>query len=194
MSLLTIRILFFCLVPLGIFLLIKGIRLLRKSFTGELLLEISLEQKEGDFLIAKQGEYAIWQKGKIFMKTPLASIRPVIYDNQSKEAVHLYPAMMRIRSNSFSKSQMEIYTFHATPGNYSLKLERGSSISAPEKFITGLIPAKEVEPSEYFILIREKQPVIYLVAGILMTILSAGCLLCGIIFGTLAEQLFPNIN
>lgn len=52
MTVTTIQGLFFCLIPLGIFLLIKGIPKIIKSFNGKILLEMPLAEKSGQFFWA----------------------------------------------------------------------------------------------------------------------------------------------
>jgi len=190
MSILTVRILFFCLVPVGIYLLINGIRLIRKILNSEKLIELPLNESEGKFFVAKAGKYAIWQKGKIFTKTPLKDFHPEIIDLQSGTTVQLSPTLMRITSNSFSESQMELYTFDADTGNYLLKMEPGSAISTFESTLSNFIPLITADRSDYYILIREKVSVGYLFSGILLLIISFGAIVGGLIFGSLAHQLF----
>jgi hypothetical protein len=71
MSLILYRVLFFCMVPFGIFILVKTIRMLKGVFSGEVIAEIPFTQKEVKFEIVKPGIYAIWQKGQLFRKTPV---------------------------------------------------------------------------------------------------------------------------
>ena len=60
MTVIILRILFFSLITLGVFILIKGIKLMQKSFNGAILLEIPYTQKNGQFIVSKTGTYAIW--------------------------------------------------------------------------------------------------------------------------------------
>lgn len=78
MSLIVFRILFFFLVPFGIFILVKTIRMIKGVFTGEVITEIPFTQKEVEFEISRPGVYAIWQKGQLFRKTPVDKFRPIL--------------------------------------------------------------------------------------------------------------------
>lgn len=60
------RIFFFCLMPIGVYILIKGIKLIRGSFNGKLISETPYSQKIANFSVEEKGIYAVWQKGPIF--------------------------------------------------------------------------------------------------------------------------------
>lgn len=53
-----------CLIPIGAFLLVKGIRFSQKSLNGRVLLEIPYLQANGQFTIVKAGYFSIWAKRK----------------------------------------------------------------------------------------------------------------------------------
>lgn len=59
MLLISLKVLFFCLIPIGIFILVKGIRLLTKAFNGEVLATIPYLQEDGQFSVTKSGNFSV---------------------------------------------------------------------------------------------------------------------------------------
>jgi len=87
---------------------------------------------------------------------------------------------------------MMLYRFSAPAGNFIMELTEGSSISAVENSLIGLIPAKMVDYDKYFIQVRESQPIIFVVLGIVMIVLAGLCIIGGLVIGILAGQIFNN--
>ena len=185
-----IKIFFFSLIPIGIFFLIKGIRFIKNRFSGNIILEIPFAKIEEQFLVLKNGIYAVWQKGELFKRTPINKFKPVIYNKQTSKNIKLNYSITRPHVNGFKTGRTEIFTFHATKGKYQLKLTEGSSISKLESEISKVIPGKSVDLSKYFIQIRESQPAYYTISGIIMIVLSALCIIGGIVLGLLTDKIF----
>ncbi len=190
MSTLLIRILLFCLIPIGAIILYHGIKLLRKSFNGKVLLEMPYLKQNAEFTVLKSGIYSAWQKGEMFRKTPLDQFSTHIYEKATQQEIPLNYSLMSPRSNDFSTGRMEIYTFNATPGVYELKLSEGSSVSGLGSFVSKLIPLPTVDLSKYFIQIRESQSQLLTVLGIPIVLLGAFGIIGGFVFGVLADQVF----
>ncbi|MGV8993719.1 MAG: hypothetical protein ACOH1O_06405 [Flavobacterium sp.] len=190
MSILLTRILLFCLMPLGAFILYHGIKILRKSFNGKVMLEMPYLQKNGEFTILKSGIYSIWQKGEMFRKTPIDQFSTHIYEKATQQEINLSYSLMSPRTNDFSTGRMEIYTFHATPGIYELRLQDGSSVSNVQSFISKLVPLQSVDLSKYFIQIRESQSQLFTLLGIPITLVGAFGIIGGFVLGLLADQVF----
>ncbi|MGF7082831.1 hypothetical protein [Mucilaginibacter sp. UYCu711] len=89
MSLILYRILFFCLVPIGIYILVKTVRMLKDLFNGEVIAEIPFTQKEITLKISRPGIYAIWQKGQLPRRTPVDKFQVKLVQVPSGEIVSL---------------------------------------------------------------------------------------------------------
>jgi hypothetical protein len=181
------RILFFSLIPLGVVLLILAIRLLKKSLAGSIMSEVPFAQKVSFFRIEETGVYSVWQKGPLFRKLPVDQFRPVIVNNVTEEKVPLFPSLFRPNSNDGHTFKMELFRFTAVPGMYRMELAEGSSISGLESFISRIFPAKNADLSQYYILVRESQPFIFVIMGILLLCLSGFMMIGGLVFGILIQ-------
>ena len=186
------QILFFSLIPAGVILLIFSIKLVKKSFSGEIIHEISYFHKSTEFKITKPGIYSLWHKGQFFRKAPLSEFRPEITEKFTGMKIKLRPSLFRLNSNDGRTARMELFRFYAIPGEYTLNLIEGTSISGIEKSLTGLIPAKKADPDKYFIQVRVSQPRITLLAGILLITLSGFCIIGGFVIGILSGQIFTR--
>jgi hypothetical protein len=179
------RFIFFALIPIGVLILILGIRLVRKNFAGKILLELPYLQKVGSFVISESGVYSIWQKGQYFRKLPVDQFKPVVRNESSGQVIPLVPSIFRPNSNDGVTFKMEIFRFTATTGSYRLEITEGSSISAPERFLSRLFPAKKADLTQYYILIRESQPFYYVIAGIFLMCVAGFMMIGGLVAGIL---------
>lgn len=194
MSLILFRILFFCLVPIGIFILVKTIRMLKGVFNGEVIAEFPFTQKEIVFDISRPGIYAIWQKGKLFRRTPVDKFRMELNEVPSGEKVVLPRSFFSPYFNGMDTARMEMNRFLAKEGHYRLTLVEGTNISLFEKIVTSLIPAKPVDYSQYFIQVRESRPVYYIIAAIPLFALSAFCMFGGLVAGFAAPVILVDMG
>ncbi len=190
MSILLTRILLFCLIPPGALILYHGIKILRKSFNGKVMLEMPYLQKTGEFTIENGGIYSIWQKGETFKKTPIDQFSTHVYEKVSQQEINLNYSLMSPRSNDFSTGRMEIYTFYATPGVYELRLQDGSSASILGGLVSNFIPLPSVDLGKYYVQVRESQSQWMTLLGIPITLLGAFGVIGGFVLGLLADQLF----
>jgi len=186
------QILFFSLIPAGIILLVFSVNLVKKTFSGNIILEIPYTKKSSEFLIKDAGVYAIWHKGTYFRKAPLGEFKPEIIFKSTGERIRLYSSLFRPNSNDGRTARMELFRFSAVPGEYILNLNEGSGISGFEKTLTDLIPAKNVDPDKYFLQVRVSQPRLSLLAGILLIVLSGLFIIGGLVTGILAKQIFTH--
>lgn len=187
------RILFFCLIPIGIFLLVKGIRLVRKTLNGTVLLEIPYLQKTGQFTVVKAGYFSIWQKGSLRKQTPINQFKPYIVNDQTNELVKLSFSLMRPQVNGFSVGRMEICSFFALPGNYRLELREGSSVSKLEGLLTKVAVFGKVDLTKYFIQIRASQFFLLTILAVIVIVLGALGVIGGLILGLLADQIVGQV-
>jgi hypothetical protein len=88
---------------------------------------------------------------------------------------------------------MQLFTFSAPAGNYRLELAEGTSVSHLERSFSSMIPVKEMEPANYFIQIRESQPMYLVFLGIPMTITGFGCVIGGIVLFATFEQWIDQV-
>ena len=190
MKLILIRILFFCLIPIGIFILVKAIQLFRKTFNGKLIIEIPYLQNGGKFSVTKAGNFAIWQKGQIFKRTPVDKFKLHIVEELTKEEIKLNFSILRPHTNNFSTGRMELYRFYAPIGNYQIEFREGSNVSKLESFVSRIIPVKSVDLAKYFIEIRESQSQLMTFLAIPMILLGMFGTIGGLVLGILADQIF----
>lgn len=191
MTLLTVRILLFCLIPIGIFIMVKAIKLLLKTVNGTIMTETPFTQKEIDFTIPKAGKFAIWQSGPLLKKTPVGSFEIKITSKDSSNLIPLSRSVFGPTVSGFKSARMQLYNFAANPGNYTMRLDDVEA-SGLVKTLSSLIPATPVKPTEYFIQIRESRPAIFMVISILLILIAFFCILGGFIIGLLADQVFAN--
>ena len=189
---LKMQILFFSLIPVGIIILIFSIKLVKKTFSGNIILEIPYSQKSSEFIINQAGIYSIWHRGQYFRKAPVGEFRPEIINKSTGTKIRLYSSLFRPNSNDGRTARMELFRFSIQPGEYFLNLTEGSSISGIEKSLINLLPAKNADPAKYFIQIRESQSRFTLLAVIIFIVLSGFCIIGGAVIGILANQIFNS--
>lgn len=186
------QLLFFCLIPVGIVILIFSLKIAKKSFSGNIVLEIPYSQKSAEFVLSTPGSYSIWHKGQFFRKAPLREFKPEIVNKSTGLKIRLYPSLFRLNANNGKTARMKLYGFHAPAGNYTLTLAEGSSISGMEDKFIRLLPAKMVDYNKYFIQVRESQPAFIGLIGVVLIALSAFCIIGGLVIGILADQIFTH--
>ncbi len=189
MKLLVLRLLFFGLVPIGIFIFIKGIRLIRKAFNGKVLLSIPYLQNDGQFSVTKAGQFSVSQKGPIFKRTPIDKFKMHIYETSTNKELKLQFSLLRPHKNDFSTARVELFRFYASEGNYKIAFKEGSNIPKLESVIGNIMPLPTVDLSKYFIEIRESQSQIITFLAILIILLGIGGAIGGFVLGLLADAI-----
>lgn len=190
MQLIIIKILFFCLIPIGVYIFLKAIKMLTKGFNGIMLIKIPYIQKEAQFIALNDGYFSVWQSGKLFRKTFIDQFKLHIVEESSNEEISINKSLLRPQANNFTTGRQEIYRFYAKKGHYKVEFREGSNISNVESFIENLIPLSEGDESKYFIEIRESQPQIYSALAIPLILLGVFCTVGGFVFGLIADQIF----
>ena len=181
----AIRFLSLGLLPAGIVLLIFSVRLVSKTFSGKVILEIPYTLKSAEFSLDKSGCYSIWHQGRFFTKAPLDEFRPEVTDLSTGQQLRLSSSLFRPNANNGRKARMELFRFMAQPGSYRLELKEGSSISGLENRLIRRIPAGRAENDSYFIQVRESQPLFLSMMGITGMALGGFCIIGGLVFGIL---------
>jgi hypothetical protein len=166
-----LKILFFACIPVGIFLLIKGIKMALKAFNTKIFAEIKLSETSKDFEITQSGSFEIQIKAPAFKKSHLDKLKPAIYNRDKNAYISLHRSIVRSHSNSLSGiATLKLFTFEAAAGNYKVEITEGSSLLPLEGGLQKFLPIKEANLSDCAFQIRESIPVLRLVAGILLTI------------------------
>lgn len=181
--------LFFCLIPIGLAMLVLGLRFVVKSFNGPILLEISFEEKSGNFFVSNPGMISIWLKAGFFRRIPVERFMPKIYREFSNEAIELDRSVLRPRSNIGRSSRIEVFTFEAGGGKYRVEIVPGTSVGKLETAIGKLMPGRAIDLAKCFVQIREGQSARYLVLGIFMIIFGFLFAVGGFMLGTFADQI-----
>ncbi|MGP9545853.1 hypothetical protein ACT3QR_12705 [Psychrobacter sp. AOP7-B1-25] len=190
MSILSIRILLFILILIGIFIVFKAIKLLKNVFNGVKLLMLPYNDNLGHFTVSKSGVYAIWHKGPLFKKTPLTQFRPHILNTATDKEIKLNRSILSPRSKNFDTGRVELFTFKAEAGHYELKLVPGSSTSRFQAMIGGAIPLADIDLNHYSIEIQKSQAQILTILSIPLLLLGITSIIGGLVVGLLAEKIF----
>lgn len=190
MSITLIRILLVCCIPIGIFILVKGIKLIRGGFNGQILQEMSYQQGMTEFTIQHSGYFSIWQRSPLLTRTPIDQFKPIIEDTKTQQQIDVNPAYLGARTNGFSEGRMEVFTFSAPAGKYLLKLVEGNNLSAIQSAIASIIPLGSIDLSKHFLQIRKSQSSLLTLAAIPVILLGAFGIIGGFVFALLADQLF----
>ncbi|MGP9556681.1 hypothetical protein [Psychrobacter sp. AOP7-A1-24] len=190
MSILSLRILLFILILIGIFVVFKAIKWFKNAFNGVKLLMLPYNDNLGHFTVTKSGVYAIWHKGPLFKKTPLPQFRPHIRNTATDKEIKLNRSILSPRSNNFDTGRVELFTFKAEAGRYELKLVPGSSTSRFQAMIGGAIPLADIDLNHYSIEIQKSQAQIFTILSIPLLLLGIASIVGGLVVGLLAEKIF----
>ena len=191
MNIVTIKILIFCLVPIGLMLLYLSVKSLRRLLFGAMAIELPYLNKTASFHVNEVGKYSIWHKGVLLQKVPVTQFKPIIKHVETGEIIALKSSVFRPSVNGFDKARVLLYHFNLLDkGKYNIELAEGSSVSKLEKFISKLVPLKEANLSQYTIQIRKSQPFYITMVSILFTIFSGLMIIGGFVLSLLAEQIF----
>ncbi|WP_158827411.1 hypothetical protein [Mucilaginibacter lacusdianchii] len=172
-------------------MLVKGIKLIRRSFYGPVFLEISYQQGSGKFSVTEAGNFSIWHKAPLMRRVPIDKYKPQIFNELTKEEVRLSYSFTGMHANGFNEGRMELFTFYAQPGNYTLQITEGSSLSGMQSVVAKIIPSSNNwDLSRHFIQVRKTQPQIFVFLAIPIIILGAGGIIGGFVLGLVADQVF----
>jgi hypothetical protein len=182
----TKQLLFLGLVAAGIVLLIFSVKLVKKTYSGRVILEIPYALKSAEFVLDKPGNYSIWHRGQFFSEAPLEEFRPGITDLSDGSSIELSARLFRPHANNGRNARMEIFRFSAPAGKYRLELKEGSSISRAEQKLIDAIPAGRADENQYFLQVRESQPLLLSLSGIAGMALGGICITGGLVAGILS--------
>jgi hypothetical protein len=176
--LILIRLAFGALVPLGIFLLVKAIKLLQASFFGKVIAETLLAGPSQlvELAVAEAGLYAIWLRGRRAQVYALSSkvFRPIVWEYTTRKLVPLSATLGRTQASDGDGYREKFYTFEVPAGRYTLDL----SGPPPAGDMAGLV-----------VQVRQTTPFFYGLAGILLCIVSGFLIIGGIVLASLAGEI-----
>ncbi len=201
MDVLYIKVLFFSCIPLGICLLIIGIRRLRKFFNTKILAETRMLAGETvSFELEKPERIAVWIKAPLRKLNYLDRVKITVYNQDKQEYVKLCYKFFQVRFNGFSEGRVKRYFFWAEAGNYKVEIVEGSSLLFIEKLMGNLLKfsplfflflsIKRADVNNCFFQVRENKAPFYGFFSILMTVLGAAGIIVGFILGILADLIW----
>ena len=188
MTITLLRILFYGLIPMGVFILIMAIRQLRKSFFGKILVEIPFTKREAEIDIVDSGDYGIWQKGKLLKRTLFNQFDLQLVNTATGHVISLHNSLFAPHVNGFGTGRIEWKRFNAPNGRYSLRLTEHSSHSVSRGIFSALMSNNPVDYSQYWLQVRESQSAFYMIIAIPMFILSIACIFGGLVLAINAKD------
>lgn len=183
-------------IPLGIFLLVKGIKMVRKVLAQDILMEMPMSKKTIDFEIQESGQYAVWVKVPVLKFNHLDKIKIAIYNKDTEKYVTLWKKVIGVKSNDGSVAQGKFLTFTVEAGNYKAELLEGTQLILLERFIWLFngwwykLIFKEADIDKCFFQVRKDTPPLYGLRTTLTTVLGGVIILVSIVFMALAETFF----
>ena len=153
----------YLLIPLGLFLLYNGIKYTLRFAKSKMLFEMPYVNKEGNFQLDESGTYGIWLSGKMFTKAPIGEFGFAIVNEQTGKRISIMPSIMRTRVTGFTNSRIELYTFSANAGSYTLSLTNDPSLLDTVSGALGKVVSKKaVDYTQFSIQIYKNKPTILL--------------------------------
>lgn len=134
-----IQIIAILLILVGVLGFIKALIVLRKLLFGKQIYEKQLERPKNDFYISEEKTYTVWLKGKLLIKTPVAHLKPIIFDGTGRQ-LSLQKSFMYIHINGFEYGRMLLFTFKAKLGNYKLSFVEEFSIGIFQTALSKIVP------------------------------------------------------
>ena len=191
MSILMIRILLIAAMPLEVYILIKGIKILRKAIHGKIILELPLSELSSNFTLNKSGIYSIWWQASFLTNIPIHLFKPIIKNYDTLQTVPLITSFLSPRTNNFDIARLEAYTFKTKKGNYSIDMVEGSSVNYFQTEVANYFSSnKKFDFNKIKIQIRESQSQFKTLLGIPICLIGGGGLIVSFVFSLLADQLF----
>ena len=139
--------LFYLLAPLGVAMLIFSIRGLIGAVKAKLLYEQAYIEESGSFTVTEPGNYGIWLNGKQYSKSPYGEFDLQLSIKETGEMIPLNRPLMRTTVNGRGTTRMELYTFHADAGNYTLR--RTDEANIGDRMLSGIGKVLRRYPVDY---------------------------------------------
>ena len=170
--------LFCLLIPIGITLLIIGIKNTLRFVNAKILYEMPCINREGVFTLAVEGRYSLWLSGRLFTRSPIGKFGLNLINQQTGRYIPLSENLLRTTVSGVKTGRIKLYTFHAEEGTYVISLRgEGSGIDRLGAAFMDVISKQPVDYSRFSIQVREQIPEFVLILCIF-----------GIIFGSMATM------
>ena len=175
-SIKDLKYLLFLLVPVGIYLVVIGIKKVRLFTKAKMIYEMSVSSIDGSFRLEDGGKYDIWLSGKKYSVSPIYNLDIKLKNNATGEFVQLYPDFFRTTTSSIKDFRIKLYTFSAETGSYNISLT-----DRPEER-ENIINNRGIDYRKFSIQIRENVQGLNIFLGALCIIFGVMAIDVGLIF------------
>lgn len=170
------RYLLFLLVPVGIHLMVIGIKKVSGFAKAKMIYEMSVSSIDGNFRLEDGGKYDIWLSGKKYAVSPIYNLDIKLKNNATGKSVILYPDFFRTTTSSIKDFRVKLSTFDADRGSYNISLT--DSVEERENIINN----RGIDYKKFSIQIRENVNTATIFVGVLGIILGFMAIDVGLVF------------
>ena len=175
-SIKDLKYLLFLLVPVGIYLVVIGIKKVRLFAKAKMIYEIPVSSIDGSFTLEDGGKYDIWLSGKKYSISPIYNLDIKLKNNATGNFVQLYPDFFRTTTSSIKDFRVKLSTFDADRGSYNISLT--DRVEERENIINN----RGIDYSKFSIQIRENVKVLTIFLGVLGIVLGLIAIDVGLAF------------
>ena len=175
-SIKDLKYLLFLLVPVGIYLMVIGIKKVSGFAKAKMIYEMPVSLIDGSFTLEYGGKYDIWLCGKKYSVSPIYNLDIKLKNNATGKFVILYPDFFRTTASSFKDVRVKLYTFSAESGSYNISLT--DRVEERENIINN----RGIDYRKFSIQIRENVQGITIFLGVLGIILGFMAIDVGLVF------------
>ena len=175
-SIKDLKYLLLLLVPVGIYLIVIGIKKVRGFAKAKMIYEMPVSPIDGSFILDESSKYDIWLSGKKYSVSPIYNLDIKLKNNATGKFMQLYPDFFRTTANSFKDARVKLYTFGAESGSYNISLS-----DRPEER-ENIINNRGIDYSKFSIQIRENVKVLNIFLGVLGIVLGLMAIDVGLAF------------
>ena len=171
-----LKYLLFLLVPVGIYLMVIGIKKASGFAKAKMIYEMSVSAIDGSFRLEDGGKYDIWLCGKKYSVSPIYNLDIKLNNNATGKFVILYPDFFRTTTSSIKDFRVKLSTFDADRGSYNISLT--DSVEERENIINN----RGIDYKKFSIQIRENVNTATIFLGVLGIILGFMAIDVGLVF------------
>ena len=175
-SIKDLKYLLLLLVPVGIYLMVIGIKKVRLFAKAKMIYEMPVSSIDGSFRLEDVGKYDIWLSGKKYSISPIYNLDIKLKNNATGEFVILYPDFFRTTTSSIKDFRVKLSTFDADRGSYNISLT--DSVEERENIINNRV----IDYKKFSIQIRENVKTATIFVGVWGIILGLMAIHFGLAF------------
>ena len=164
------------LVPVGIYLMVIGIKKASGFAKAKMIYEMPVSLIDGSFRLEDGGKYDIWLCGKKYSVSPIYNLDIKLKNNATGKSVILYPDFFRTTTSSIKDFRVKLSTFDAETGSYNISLT--DSVEERENIINN----RGIDYKKFSIQIRENVNTTTIFLGVLGIILGFMAIDVGLVF------------